>query len=260
MATTSRPRTAQLDWGARAIVSGFMATIAMGIVLIISYVIASNIASTTDGTILRWFYGLTHNKITTTTQNSLFLACALYLAFGLIWALLYARIFEPLLRGPGWLEGLVFAMIPFVLSLLVFLPSVGGGVAGVSFNAGPLPFVGNFILHVVYGIVLGLAYDSTGAIRVVDGDEEAADEGAVRSEQRSTNRASAIGILSGIVLGAIIGIILGVYVYPPSTGPASDNLITGAGELSLACAVLGAGLGALAGSLFGLSSSNQEEP
>jgi hypothetical protein len=67
-------------------------------------------------------------------------------------------------------------------------------------------------------------------------------------------------MLVGIFVGAILGVILGVNVYPPSTAAPSADLITGAGELSLAGAVLGAALGALVGSMFGLDAGQTEEP
>ncbi|HWE62366.1 MAG TPA: DUF6789 family protein [Chloroflexota bacterium] len=259
MATVRQRRVADHDWTARAVVSGFIATIAMGIVLIIGYVIAVNAGDRGGGTFLHWLYGLSHNQITNITKNAFIVACALYLAFGLIWALIYVRLFEPLLSGPGWMKGLVFSMIPFLLSVLVFLPSLGGGFLGVDLHAGPLPFIGNFILHVVYGLVLGSTYSGSDTVGE-SGDDAAEDLGTERLVLHSTNQKSAIGMLIGIFIGAILGVILGVNVYPPSTAAASANLITGAGELSLAGAVLGAALGALVGSMFGLDANQADEP
>lgn len=258
MATTVRAKAMVQDraWGAHAITSGFMATIAMGVTIIVGFVLATNLGSQTGNTIFQWLYHLAHNAITNTTQNSVFVAAALYLVFGLIWALLYARLVEPLLRGAGWQRGLTFAMVPFLLSVIVFLPSVGGGFLGKDFGAGPLPVIGNFIMHMVYGITLGSMYAQMYAVGA--GQE---DNAFVASHQhivmeRSGQRA-ALGILVGIVVGAIVGVILGSNVFSSVPGN-SDNLITGVGELSLAGAVLGASLGALAGSVSGLASLPEE--
>lgn len=259
MAAVTRQRVADRDWTAHGVVSGFIATIAMGIALIIGYVIAINAGSRGNGTFLDWLYGLAHNRITTITQNSLFVACALYLAFGLIWALIYVRLFAPLLVGPGWLKGVVFSLFPFLLSILVFLPSLGGGVFGKDLGAGPLPVIGNFILHIVYGAVLGAMYSISNVLGN-PADDQSKDMQTERLVLRSTYRKSAVGMLAGIFVGAILGSILGVNVYPPSPAATSADLITGAGELSLAGAVLGAALGALVGSMFGLDAAHYEEP
>jgi hypothetical protein len=259
MATAVERRVADRDWTAHAVVSGFIATIAMGIVMIIAYAIALNAGSLGHGVFLGWLYYLAHNNVTTATRNSLFVACALYLAFGLIWALIYVRLFAPLLAGPGWLKGVVFALLPFLLSVFVFLPSLGAGVVGKDLNAGPLPVIGNFILHMVYGAVLGAMYSISDQVGAV-GDDSASDVGRERLVLRSTSQKTAIGMLVGIFVGAILGVILGVNAYPPSPSPTGADLITGAGELSLACAVLGSALGALVGSMFGLGAGQTEEP
>ena len=261
MATLVRARVLDREWLARGIVSGFIATVAMGLTIIIGFSIVSNLGSSGGGTLHQWFYNLANNKLTTVTQNSLFAAVALYLVFGMIWALLYVRLFEPLLHGPGWLEGLTFSLIPFLLSVIVFLPAVGVGVFGVDLHAGPLPVIGNFVLHAVYGITLGVVYAQSvrGDGDLDHPDSDSADvDSQTRVVLRSSSRRGAIGILVGIVVGAIIGTILGVNVYSPTIPDAGQSLITGAGELSLAGAVLGASLGALAGSVTGLDNFDTE--
>lgn len=255
MATAMKMEARSRRWTPHAILSGFVATICMGLVLLVGFVVASNAGSSTGNTLAQWFYGLAHNKITTTTQNYLFVAAALYLTFGLVWAIIYAYVFEPLLRGPGWLEGLLFSLLPFLLSIVVFLPSLGGGFFGSTLHAGPLPVIGNFILHAAYGMVLGAIYNQsihTG----FDEEEEGthAGEAHQRAAMQGAERNGAIGILVGLAVGAILGSILGQSVYPSKAIDAGADLITGSGELSLAGAVLGASLGALIGSMLGLSS------
>ena len=105
MATVVRSRVRDADWLTRGILSGFIATVAMGLAIMFGFFIASTFGSAGGGTLHQWFYNLAHNKLTTVTQTSLFAAVALYLAFGMIWALLYVRLFEPLMHWPGWREG-----------------------------------------------------------------------------------------------------------------------------------------------------------
>ncbi|HVC79108.1 MAG TPA: DUF6789 family protein [Chloroflexota bacterium] len=256
MSTALRYEARGRRWTPHAILSGFIATICMGLVLLIGFVVASNAGSQSGSFVAQWFYGLAHNRITSTTQNYLFIAAALYLTFGLVWAIIYAYVFEPLLRGPGWLKGLLFSLLPFLLSIVVFLPSLGGGFFGGTLHAGPLPVIGNFILHAAYGMVLGTVYNQS----IHSGfDEE--DEGSRNAEphqraaMQGAERNGAIGILIGLAAGAILGSILGQSVYPTKALDVSADLITGSGELSLAGAVLGASLGALIGSMLGLSAT-----
>jgi membrane protein DedA with SNARE-associated domain len=59
-------------------------------------------------------------------------------------------------RGP--LRGALFALLPLACSLLVALPLVGAGPAGLSLGVGPIPAAGELIRHVVFGLVLGTVY------------------------------------------------------------------------------------------------------
>src|SRR5579871_1220142 len=110
MAVMSSGETRLRRWTPHAIISGFIATMAMGVVLIMAFVFADAASSSSGNFIAQWLYGLAHNQITTTAKNYLWVAVALYLCFGLIWAVIYAYFFEPLLHGPGWLEGLLFSI------------------------------------------------------------------------------------------------------------------------------------------------------
>jgi hypothetical protein len=83
-------------------------------------------------------------------------ALALHLLLGLVWALLYGGIAEPLLRRAGqptWRRGTVFALGPWAFSVTLFLPLTGAGVLVTGVGAGPLPLLGNLMLHLLYGAV-----------------------------------------------------------------------------------------------------------
>src|SRR5207247_9080454 len=94
----------------------------------------------------------------------LYSATAVFFLGGLLWAVLYGFVAEPRLSGTSWERGVKFALIPWVLSLVIFLPLVGGGILGMSLGAGPLPLLGNLILHVVYGAILGFVYGSAESV------------------------------------------------------------------------------------------------
>ena len=140
----------------------------------------------------------------------------------------------------GWQRGVLFALIPWLFSLVVFLPLVGGGLLGLSLGAGPLPALGNLILHVVYGAALGAIYGA------VDSMEE-------RSTPDSEDVLSATGPRSeppeGILVGLVVGIGLGLLtaLVPQLTG--SHALGMNPLALGLAMALIGASFGALVGSL-----------
>jgi hypothetical protein len=150
-------------------------------------------------------------------------------------------VFETRLTGPGWQRGVLFALIPWLFSLVVFLPLVGGGLLGLSLGAGPLPMLGNLILHVVYGAALGAIY---GAVDSMEERSVTPDSEDVLSASRSM-----IGAARGILVGLVVGIGVGLLtaLVPQLTG--SHALGMNPLALGLAMALIGASFGALVGSL-----------
>jgi membrane protein DedA with SNARE-associated domain len=82
-------------------------------------------------------------------------------------ALLYARV-EGALPGPHWLRGLLFAVAPFVLWVVLLFPTLGGGVVGLGLEAGALPLLGEAARHALFGIGLGAALPLVAAARRPD--------------------------------------------------------------------------------------------
>ena len=85
-------------------------------------------------------------------------AGVLFFLTGLLWAIPYALWAEPRLRGPDWLRGLTFAVLPTIVSWLVALPALGAGPLGLGLGAGLVPAAGELVRHLLYGAALGLAY------------------------------------------------------------------------------------------------------
>jgi membrane protein DedA with SNARE-associated domain len=61
-------------------------------------------------------------------------------------------------HGGGPLYGAAFGLLPLGLSLLVVLPLLGAGPAGLQLGAGPVPAAGETIRHLSFGLVLGTIY------------------------------------------------------------------------------------------------------
>jgi len=236
------------DWPQQAIVSGFIATAAATFVLAIVYA-ADRAGVNTDGganTIQHWLYGLAHNTLTARATDGLYGALLFNVALGLLWAGIYAYYVEPALSGPGWRKGLLFSLVPWLLSILIFFPLVGAGILGFGLNAGPLPIIGNLVLHAVFGVVLGRIY----ALSALGGTDA---NGIELGRNNSAERGAALGILSGAIVGGIVGLGMGIVT---GSGPHADGLgsiTTGPWEIALFGAILGAACAALLGSMIGLN-------
>ena len=241
-------------WLGHAIVSGFAATIIMLFVFLAAYGLASlastvALANKPGAEIMRlWLHNLTNNALIDAARTNLYSATALYLAGGLAWAVIYACLAEPRLPGPGWLRGGLFSIVPAILSVVVFLPLVGAGVLGSELGAGPLPVVGNLLLHVVYGTTLGHLYGPFGDVDATT--LERTTPGVEVGGGPASQRLAASGLLVGLLLGAGLGIAGAVVA---NLGPDQTLLGEPAAALVLSTAVLGATLGGLIGSFLDLS-------
>jgi hypothetical protein len=223
------------DWLRNGVLSGFLATCAMTVVVAGAYFFSLAIGDEDGSRLERWFWALSHNPVTNTTEDRVVLAIGLNLVMGLALALVYARIAEPMLSGAPWRKGILFAMIPFVLSVIAFLPMMGGGLLGSEIEAGPLPVLGNFVLHLIYGGVLGAVY---GLALEDDLDDTESD----RANAASAERGAAIGVALGLAVGALAGWAIGPEL--ADLGSRTSTTIGGA--------MIGGAMGVMAGSLLGL--------
>src|SRR5262249_13946515 len=147
---------------------------------------------------------------THTVNDTLFIDIFIDVFVGLFWACLYVLYFDRLLQGPewpqfvrrrGWARGMTFALLPWALSILLFLPVAGGGFLGFGLGAGPLPIVGNLILHLVYGAVLG-GFHALGDVAEPQGRIHLLEHQPVLDDGE---RGAALGIIIGVFLGLILG-------------------------------------------------------
>lgn len=236
-------RESRFDWVRTSVLAGFCATFAMTVTIAIGYLIAYAIGSPGGSGIERWSWALTENELTENVGGAFGLGMVLNLTVGVIWAMLYARFVEPALSGPGWRQGVTFALLPWLLSLVVFFPIMGAGLFGMDIGAGPLPVIGNLIVHLVYGAVLGTIF----AIEEGEGIEDNASE---RATSASAERGAAVGVLAG----GIVGFIGGWFIAPSLGDLAGQPVIALAGALS------GAAMGTMVGSLVSMRDDSATTP
>ncbi len=75
---------------------------------------------------------------------------------GLLMGLVYALFFYRWLPGPGWLRGLIFCQVPWIMQAFVVLPWTGAGILGLHLSA--LTPAASFLLNALYGVTLGILY------------------------------------------------------------------------------------------------------
>lgn len=250
-----RPRP---DWLPRSILSGFIASTAMLVTFFIAYGVAFVFSS--DGydqmggtasqvTMAVWLYNLTHNAITDMGQTSLYFSLGTHFAVSLVLAVTYAYFFEPRMGGADWMRGVYFSVIPWFLSVTIFFPLIGGGVFGVELGAGPLPFLGNLVLHLAFGATLGLMYGPLGD--TLPGIEETQSV-ENQTAMRHAEKVAAMGIVGGMFLGLALGIGEHLAFQPHATIGQPTSLAT-----ILGLTLMGGALGALVGTLVGLPGQGQ---
>jgi hypothetical protein len=244
---------ARADWLPRAVVSGFAAAVVMLVTYILGYGLAYLLGRPGPaegglaGALRGWLYSLTHNTLTDLAGAQLYVVAGLHLVVALVWAGLYARYVEPRLRGPGWRRGLTFALLPWLLSILVVLPLSGGGLFGMALGAGPLPSLGNLILHLAYGATLGAVYGPLG-----DVPADSLSWTGPRDTLEATRRGE-VQIARGIGVGLALGLLVGLAAALFDLGPNTAALGIPRAAFVLGWTLLGGAFGAFLASFAALS-------
>ena len=207
----------------------------MTVILAGAYWLASSLGSATGNVLERWSWALVHNPLAERTDDAIVLAIGANLAVGLLFALVYARFVEPLLGGSDLWKGIRFSLLPWLLSLIVFFPLMGAGLFGFAIDAGLLPILGNLVLHLVYGAVLGVTFAESATTWLDDTDVD-------RANAASAERGAAVGVVAGLVVGALIGW-LGAPAFGMLAGPALS---------AVGVAFIGAAIGLGIGSFVGM--------
>jgi len=230
-----RPGHRREDWLVDGLLCGFAAAFVLMSATFAAYWFARIAGDQTGNQFERWLYYLQNNSLTKSTQDSVMIAIGLNLIVGIGWAMLYGYSGAPNLSGPGYWRGMVFALVPFLLSVFVFFPIMCAGVLGKDLGAGPLPVIGNLILHLIYGATLGSLY-SVDLERWLDGSH------ADLAFNRKAEQFAAVGL----VVGAPIGLLLAWRAAP------SLSDVAGSAVIGLVGTLIGASLGMMIGSFAGL--------
>ncbi len=226
-----------------AFFSGFAATVVMTLALFTGYGVAHLLGAIgAPG-----FAALTANPLVSLASDALYAAIAVHITAGVVWAFAYAYLAEPRLPSSGWQKGIAFSVVPWLLSLAVFLPLLGVGPAGVDIGAGPLPALASLGLHLVYGVCLGAAYDLPLRVdtiwRPVD-----------RRLNLDIQKTTAMGALAGGIAGFFVSLAL-QFSFGHAAGQGSFGL--SAWFFALMAVLTGGALGAAIGSMAGLPTGTE---
>jgi len=254
-ATLERRPHVRERWLSDAIIAGFVAIGTSTASLMIAYALANGAANSQGDVLRQWLWQLTHNQVVDFSSGRPAYALVVHVLVGLVWALVYARFIEwnPAFswwigRGPGWERGMRFAILPWLISLLVLLPAAMVNMLDWALSAGPLVPLGNLILHFIYGFTLGQLYDVS-ADEANVGEDLTAQEPLQTAAVAHSEDFGAAGIVVGAVVGALVGI--GLAVVLPPVLPGVDF---GGWQAALAVGGLLAGgaVGGIVGSFAGL--------
>ena len=145
-------------------------------------------------------------------------------------------------------------MLPALVSLVVVLPLLGGGLFGLALGAGPLPIIGNVLLHVVYGAILGVVYGPWGDLDASTLERPDIRDGGVAGP--SYEPIAALALLVGLVVGGLVGLAASIAV----DGAGGSLLGEASAGLILWGALLGAVGGLFVGSFAGLGRTAPARP
>jgi hypothetical protein len=151
-----------------------------------------------------WFDALAHNRLIDLARADLSATLAIHFAAGIGWAVVYANLVAPRMTGAGWQHGALFAVVPWFLSLAVFFPIAGAGFFGNQLGAGPLPILGNLVLHLVYGATLGAMFGPMRHMAIEEGEICETDRRAAVSAQDLAAFSIIAGGICGYALGAVL--------------------------------------------------------
>ncbi len=169
-------------------VSGLLATVGATLLMNVAINLAGGIAFNAPGTLVERTAARMAFALARDVQPVfLFIAVPAYVAVGVLWGVVYAAWAEPRLppQWTDWQRGLMYAAMPFLVSVLVVLPVLGLGVGGLG-ATGPVAFTGELIRHAVFGVLLGLIFPVLRSWRPIKlrphTPEDVAAESVVRAE------------------------------------------------------------------------------
>lgn len=97
------------------------------------------------------------NRLHLPAPDSAVFKAVFHIAVGLVMAVVYAVLVEPVVRGPAWLKGLLYALLAWLLNAFALLPSIGEGIAGHDKVSGA-GIVYYAVAHTVFFVLMAMLY------------------------------------------------------------------------------------------------------
>ena len=97
------------------------------------------------------------NDVLAPATSGAFFQTAFHVVVGLLMAIFYAYVLEPVLPGRPWIKGLIYSALVWLLNAFAVLPLIGEGIAG-SRQLGIAGMVGFAAIHTVFFVLLAVLY------------------------------------------------------------------------------------------------------
>jgi hypothetical protein len=150
--STSTERIASMNSSlAKSVIAGFVATIAMTVVMLMAPLMG--MPEMNIGKMLGGFMGV-----------PAFIGWIGHFVVGIVLAVAYGQFFAARLPGAAWVRGILYGLLPWLMSQVVVNPMMGAGVFASQTPSPVLMVMGSLLGHMVYGAVLGLVYARRGNV------------------------------------------------------------------------------------------------
>ena len=136
---------------AKSVIAGFVATIAMTVVMLMAPMMG--MPEMNIGRMLGGFMGV-----------PALVGWMGHFMIGIVLAIGYGQFFAARLPGAAWVRGILYGLLPWLMSQVIVNPMMGAGVFASHTPAPALMVMGSLLGHVVYGAVLGLVYARRGTV------------------------------------------------------------------------------------------------
>jgi len=140
---------------ARSIVAGFVATLALSILMIIK----GTLGMLPQMNVIRMLAGMAHAHLELPPSPGIGWI-AHFLIGTLLWGIGFALLYKVLPGRAAVAKGLSFSVLAWLLMMLIPLPMAGAGLFGL--KLGPMVPVATLVLHLAWGAVLGWTYGKLG--------------------------------------------------------------------------------------------------
>lgn len=136
---------------AAGIVAGFVATVVLSIMMVIK----GAMGLMPHLNVIAMLTGMAHQMMG--VPETPVVGWMLHFFIGtVLWGLAFAALYNLIPGAKGWLKGMVFGIAAWILMMLIPMPMAGAGLFGLKMGmAAPIM---TLMLHILYGIVLGIVY------------------------------------------------------------------------------------------------------